>query len=792
MSNRNPIPQAAPATRNAEIQKQVRHVKRTFATADPRQVARLAKARTTVAALENEPLLRDDAMEVGELGIAKKNVRLAPNTLGIMGQSGRGKSTTKAALIRRSDIHPNASGKPLTAGITRTFMDIDPDSGEAEYAVLQMRKASEIQALAERQVKAFGIDDFHMPHDIEDLPTAIDALGIEATTNLESLLKVIEQFIRHEDLITGSIEHRRIRLDSPTGRQRLHDILREDSPENRNPENRIVDIVKSVDIHLYRPAREDDTHLQLPDTCLVDTPGTGGTTLHAWGLQELISDGNLDVILFCINPRRVTETEFQLARSLNAAIRSGHLQPQQLLLIHNAIDEEIQHEESETAISELRHVLGGGSETFHVHETSALAALWALEARNGTPVPNPEKYKSMAVALGLDPEEVRDLDNPELHTAVYNNSGLPKLIQAINAVTRTYTVEARVTAAEAAVGKTVTRLAHHYAAEQQRLAEQLNKHGNPDFKSVEVLAEKEAEAQAYIGSKRSALLETENETLQKLYNDASEKLYTRLAEALPTLWDDSLVPDRLRTAPTSPLRRPLPRTFVSDTEEWVWLELDLKPIGHYFAERIETEFGDEACQALLTLAFNTDITEDVMNVEAVREITRDIGRDIIDFAAKAGKAMLGKPEYRLIPFNRSTDNRPAVVELLETIANTHDRTPDAEHLQALLNAIRTCYEPGIQEAVAAIRGFHEAKLADIERDFRKLIFKTFITLQDQRNSDQLVATLFEAVDEDIQTLHLQKQTVDEKLARLKTIETLLRTTDSPETSQTPDANTAAV
>jgi len=792
MSNRNPIPQAAPAAQTAEIEKEIRRVKRTFATADARQVARLAKARTVVAALENEPLLRDEAMDIAELGVAKKNVRVDPNTLALLGQSGRGKSTTEAALIGRSDIHPNASGKPLTSCITRTFMDIDPDSGDGEYAVLQMRKAAELRALAERHVKTFGVDDFRVPTDIEDLPAAIQALSIEATPTLEALLTVIDQFIRHEDLITGPSELRRIPLDSPSGRQRLHGILREDSPENQNPQARIVDIVKSVDIHLYRPAREDDTHLQLPDTCLVDTPGTGGTTLHSWGLQELIDDGNLDVILFCINPRRVTETEFQLARSLNAAIRSGNLQPQQLLLIHNAIDEEIQHAESETAISELMHVLGGGPEAFHVHETSALAALWALEARNGTPVPNPEKYKSMAVALGLDPADVRDLNDPELHTAVYTNSGLPELIQAINAVTRTYTVEARVSAAETAVGKTVARLADHYAAEHQRLAEELNKHGDADLKSVELLAKKEAAAHAYIGRERSKLLAPETEKLQTLLTETSEDLYTRLGEALPKLWDANLVPDRLRTVPTAPLQRPLPRNFVSDTEEWVWRELDLKPIGHYFAERIETAFGEKACKDLLKLGFDSPIAAEVMRVEAVREITRAVGRDIIDFAANAGKVMLGKPDYRLIPADHSTDNPPAVVQLLETIANTRDRTADAEHFAALLDAIRTCYDPGILEAVASIRGFHEAKLADIERDLRDLIFKTFITLQDHRNSGGLVATLFEEVDAEIQSLHLQKQTLDEKQARLKAIETLMTATDIPEDLQTPDANAAAV
>ena len=774
MENRdqNQIPQAAPAARTAALEKEARRVKRTFASADEHQAERFARARTVVAALEKETVLRADAWDIGELGRAKKNVRLDPFTIATIGQSGRGKSTLQASLLGRRDIHPNASGKPLTACITRTFMDIDPDSGEAEYAVLQLRTESEIRALVERQVKNLGIDSLRVPTDLEDLPAAISAHGIEATPPLEALLEVIQQFTRNEDLITGSAEDRRIPLDSPSGLQRLHDIVREDSAENQNPEDRIVDIVKSVDIHLYRPVREDHTHLQLQlsDTCLVDTPGTGGTQFHRWGLEELIADGNLDVVLFCVNPRRVTETEFELARSLNTAIRAGHLHPQQLLLIHNAIDEEIEHTETETAIFELMRVLGGGPEMFEVYETSALSAIWALEALNAKPGPNTEKYQSMAVALGLDPEEVKNMDAPKLHKAVYANSGLPELIQAINEVTRAHTVEARVQAAETSVASTVTRLANHYKAEDLRLVERLNKHGNADFEAVQLLSEKEKAAHAYIGDKRASLLEHEPETLQALITETSEDLYTRLD--LPKLWDDNFVLDRLRTLPTSSIQRPLPRTFISDTEEWVWRELDLKPIGAYFASRLETAFGESACQELLKFGLDTPEAAEVISVETAREITGTAGRAIIDFADNVGKAMLGKPNYRLIS-DFSTDTE--VLQILETIVNTPDRKAEETHFQALLNAIRTCYEPGIQEAVDTIRGFYEATLAEIEKSFAELVFTTFITLKDNRNNSKLVATLFEEIDEERKMLHLQKQTLDAKRDRLKAIETLMTT-----------------
>lgn len=779
MFDNNRIPQAAPAARTVDIdiEKEVRHVKHKLQTADDRQAMRLAKSRAIVAFLDKEPLLRDDAMDIGELGVAKKDVRLNSLTIGAIGQSGCGKSTTSAALTGgRSDTHLSGSGKALTAGIIRTFMDIDPASGEGEYALLQMRTATELLALAERQLKTLGVDDFRLPTDIEDLPAAIHALGIEATPALEALLEVIEQFIRHEDLITGPVENRRIPLDSPSGLQRLESIVREGTPENLNPEQRIVDIVKTIDIHLHRPAREDDTCLQLLDTCLVDTPGTGGSPLHSWRLRDLIfgADGNLDVILFCINPRRVTETEFELARSLNEAITSGNLHPQQVLLVHNAIDEQVQHDESETAISELMHVCGG-PEMFQIHETSALAALWGLQARNGKPIPNPEKYRSMAVALGLDPEDVRDLDDPELHTAVYEKSGLPELIQAINKVTRGYTVEVRVKAAETSVNNTVSRLSAHYDTEHERVAEQLSKHGPPDVKAVKVLAAMEADAKAYIAEKRAALLEIEpEEKLQTLFTEASESLYTRLGEVLPKLWKS--VPDRLRTVPKPIIHRPLPRTFISDIEEWIWQHLDLVPVGRYFADRIEKEFGENTYTELLHFGFDTPIAKEVMRLETVREMTRTMGNDISDFSKNIGKAMLGKPKYRLLRSDLSTPS--PVVEILETIANTHD--VDAEHFdfEGLRDAIRESYETGIKEAVAAIRGFHEAKLADIEIAFTELISQTFIRLQDNRET--LGATLFDAVDDEIHALHLQKQTLDEKRARLKTIETFMTATDTDE------------
>lgn len=783
MSDRDRIPQAAPAARTADLEKEFRRVKRKLQTADDRQAESLAKSRLVCRALENERLLREDAMVYGDLSRTKADVSLKPLTFAVLGQSGRGKSTLAGALIGRSDFHSNMSGKPVTACVSRTFMDIEPDA--AEYAVLQMRTTPEIKALVERKVKGLGVDDFLLPTDIEDLPEALSALHTgngEPHPTLSALRSVVDQFIRHEDLVTAPVAQRRIPLDSASGRQRLHDVIREDSTENTTPEHRIADIVKSVDIHLRRPAREDATRLELPDTCLVDTFGTGGATTHSWGLEELLYQGTLDVVLFCVNPRRVTETEFDLARMINAALRTGQLHRTQILIIHNAKDEAILHDESQTAISELMHVLSGGPERFDVHETSALAALWAVEARNGTPLPNPEKYKSMAVALGLDPEAVSDLDAPELHTAVYANSGLPELIQAINAVTRAYTVAARVKAAETAVGETLAGLSEHYEAEDERFSEALKQHGNADFKSVALLKNKEAAAYAYIGQKRSALLAPEPETLQTLQTEARETLYTALDAALPKLWDDNLVPDRLRTAPTPLLQRPLPRHFVSDIEEWVWLQLDLKPIGQYFAGRIETAFAtEEACEALLLFGFNTPVAAEVMSVAAVREITRAVGTDIIDFAANAGKAMLGKPDYRLIPSDISRNNPPAVVQLLETIANTHDRNANAEHFEALLNTIRTRYDPGIEEAVAAIRGFYEAKLADIERNFGDLIFQTFITLQDHRNTETLVATLFEAVDDEVQALHQQKQTVDLKRARLKSIATLLTPTEAPDT-----------
>ena len=770
-------PQAAPAARTADIdiEKEVWRVKRKLQTADDRQAVRLAKSRTIVAFLDKDPLLRDDAMEIGELGVAKKDVLLNPVTVATIGQSGRGKSTENAALIGRSDVHAFASGKSVTACVTRTFKDLDPDGSEGQYAVLQMRSAGELRALAERQVKTLGVDDFRVPTDIEDLPDAIHSLGIEATPTLEALLEVIQQFIRHEDLITGPVENRRIPLESPPDIQRLHDIVREDSAENLSHSKRIVDIVKSVDIHLYRPTREDDTLLQLSETCLVDTPGTGGARVHSWGLQELISDadGNIDIILFCLNPRRVTETEFELARYLNAAIRSGNLHPQQLLLIHNAIDEEIQHAESETAISELMHVLGGDPEMFEIHETSALSALWALEASKGKPIPNPAKYKSMAVALGLDPKDVRDINDSELHTAVYEKSGLPELIQAINKVTRAYTVKVRVKAAETSVNNTVSRLSAHYDTEHEWVAEQLSKHGPLDVKAVKVLAEMEADAKAYIAEKRAVLLKIEPEAkLQTLFTEASETLNTRLGEVLPKLWDDNRVQDRLRTVPTPIIHRQKPRSFVSDIEEWIWQHLDLVPVGRYFADRILTEFGENTYTELLHFAFDTPAAKDVMRVETVREMTSTVGNDIIDFAKNIGKAMLGKPKYRLLPSDLS--NPSPVVKILETITNTHD--VDAAHFEALRDAISESYETGIREAVTAIRGYHDAKLADIERAFDALVFQTFLRLQDARET--LGATLFDAADDEIHALHLQKQTLDEKRTRLKTIETLMTLSDT--------------
>lgn len=760
------IPQAAPAAITANLEGEVRRVKRTLQAADDRQALRLAKTRLACSAVETEPLLREDAMAYADLSIALKDTSLKPLTIAIMGQSGRGKSTINSALIGRSDIQPKASGKPLTGCVSRTFTDIDPADG-AEYAILQMRTAPEIKALVEKQVKkGMGVDDFRVPDDIEDLPNALNALNVgNGEQTHAALLDVVNQFIRHKD-----IEDRRIDLNSPNGRQRLHDLIREDSAQNSTPEQRIVDIVKSVDIHLVR---DDDKHLELPDTtCLVDTFGSGGSTTHTWGLEELLYEGDIDLLLFCVNPRRVTETEFDFARMINAAIRAGKLHRTQILMIHNAIDEEIQHAESETAIAELMHVLSGGPEMFEIHETSALAALWALEARNGNSLQNPEKYKSMAIALGLDPD-VWDIEDPALHTAVYQKSGLPALISAINAVTRAYTVEVRVKAAETSVGKTVSRLSAHYNAEHERLAEELSKHGTPDVNAVKVLAAMQAEAKAFIAEKRGALLESEPaEKLNTLFTEARETLHTRLGETLPKLWDDNNVPDRLRTAPTPIIQRPLPRSFVSDIEEWTWQELDLllQPIGRYFADRIDTAFDDEACQELQRLAFDTPVAKDVMRLETVQDMTRNVGRDISDFAKNIGKAMLGKPEYRLIPSARRDNDDPSpVVKILETIAKTHDA--DAENFEALRDAICEKYDPGIKEAVAAIRGFHEAKLADIEHAFADLIFQTFIRLQDSRET--LGARLFDA--DESHALHLQKQYLDEKRSRLKTIETLMTT-----------------
>ena len=765
------IPQAAPAAFTADIEGEIRRIKRTLQVVDDQQALRLAYARLACSAVENEPLLREDAMAYADLKIALSDIALKPPTIAIMGQSGRGKSTLNSALIGRGDIQQKASGKPLTGCVSRTFTDIDAADG-GEYAILQLRTAAEIKALVEKQVKKLGVKDFRVPDDVESLPETLNALsiGIEnGEQTLNALLDIVTQFIRHADTTD-----RRIDLDSRNGRQRLHDLIREDSAQNSDPEQRMVDIVKFVDIHLVRLVREDDKHLELPEnTCIVDTFGSGGSTTHTWGLEELLNEGNIDLLLFCVNPRRVTETEFEFARTINTAIRAGTLHRTQILMIHNAIDEEIQHGESETAIAELMHVLSGENERFEIHETSALAALWALEARNG--VPNPEKYKSMAIALGVDPD-VWDLEDPALHTAVYQASGLPALISEINALTRAYTVEVRVKAAETSVGKTVSRLSAHYNAEHERLAKELSKHGSPDVNAVKVLAAKKSEAKAYIAEKRAALLELlESEPAEKLnmlYTDARETLQTRLGETLPKLWDDNNVPDRLRTAPMPILHRPLPRSFVSDIEEWTWQELDvlLQPIGRYFADRIDTAFDEEACQELQRIAFETPVAEDVMSVETVREMTRKIGEEISDFAKNIGKAMLGQPKYRLIPSARRDNDAPSpVVKILETLAKTHDA--DAENFEALRDAICEQYDPGIKAAVAAIRGFHEAKLSDVERAFGDLIFQTFIRLQDTRET--LGARLFDA--DESHALHLQKQNLDEKRTRLKTIETLMTT-----------------
>ena len=759
------FPQAAPTVITADIEREVQRVKRTL-QADDRQALRFAKARLACSTVENEPLLREDAMAYADLSIALSDTSLNPLTIAIIGQSGRGKSTLNCALTGRSDIQPFASGKPLTGCVTRTFTDIDP-ADDVEHAILQMRTESEIRALVEKQVKkGLGVDDFRMPDDIEDLPSALNALSIGIGNGEETraaLLDVVNQHIRHAD-----IRSRRINLDSPNGREILHNLIREDSAQNSNPEQRMVDVVKWVDIHLVR---DDDKHLELPDTtCLVDTFGSGGSTTHTWGLEELFYEGDIDLLIFCVNPRRVTETEYDFGRMINAAIQAGKLHRTQILMVHNAIDEAIQHGENETAIAELMHVLSGDQEMFEIHETSALAALWALEARNGNAVPNSEKYKSIAIALGIDPD-VWNMDDSELHTAVYERSGLPELIQAINSVTRAYTVEVRVKAAETSVNNTVSRLSAHYDTEHARVADQLAAHGPPDVKAVKVLAERQAEAKFYIAEKRAALLDIEPE-LQTLFTEASDNLYTHLGEVLPKLWENSLVPDRLRTVPLPIIHRPLPRTFVSDIEEWIWNHLELAPVGHYFADRIATEFGENTYTELLHFAFDTPVAKEVMRFETVREMTRSVGNDIIDFAKNSGKAMLGKPKYRLLPSDLS--NPSPVVKVLETIAKTHDA--DAEHFEALRDAIRESYETGIKEAVAAIHGFHDAKLAEMEHTFNDLLFETFIRLQDNREA--LGATLFAAADDEVHALQLQKQTLDEKRAGLKKIETFMTATDT--------------